>query len=184
MLSYLYALLAHLLLSSLNAQISPRALSSAGKTTHCREWYQAAEVLQQGERVKWAGMGWGRQDGMGQAALAGLEKQDPEPCVHPGRDTLGRAAEFPNFCTGEDALVLLPQQSHRRHMVSPRTQTQAWHQICENLWRIRSEFSQFSLKVPGKHRKCTHSFHLPTQTLSSRVLGLFSIRAAIPAVWF
>lgn len=112
-LPYLYALLAYPFLPSLNAQISPRALSSAGTTAHCREWHQAAVVLQQGKRVKWARTGWGRLNGTGQPTLAVLESRTQSPALTLGMtpsagqpsspvSTLGRTHWFcsPNSHTG------------------------------------------------------------------------------------
>lgn len=56
--------------------------------------------------MKRARTGWGRQDEMGQPAQ---ESRTQSPVLTPG--VTPSAGQFPSFCTGDDALVLLPQQS-------------------------------------------------------------------------
>lgn len=75
----------------------------------------------------------------------------------------GRAVKFPRshngVSLGRPHQICCCNSDYGQHVASPRPPSQAWHlQICKILWWIWSESSQSSLKEPGKHRKCIHSY--------------------------
>lgn len=68
----------------------------------------------------------------------------------------GQGSEVPQFlhwqCFGDEAIVLLHQQSLWQHVASLKTsQSGLASAAYESLWWIRSKSSWFSLQVPGKH---------------------------------
>lgn len=158
-------------------QVKPVPVGKDSGTRHLR--YHSMGRGQRGRD----GMGW---DGAVARAALGSRTR---PQAHPGCDTrlLPTAGQQHSLIPASAMPWGGPISSAAAtvagwHAASPRPRSQTWHlQICESLLWIRSKSSQFSLKVPGKHRKCLHIaskllflgsvFHQGTRT-SSLGLGI------------